>query len=126
MVRPQYHIRDSAKGPLAWDVRRLIALSADLAPFELAVTAVRELDENHWYQHSLPTCRSVLEHAVLIETADLSYPVILDHTGRLMDGMHRICKAIMLKQQYVLAVQFPEIPAPDFIGVEPADLPYDD
>ena len=30
----------------------------------------------------------------LIDEADLRYPIILDRAGRVMDGMHRICKPV--------------------------------
>lgn len=70
------------------------------------------------------TCRDVVEHARLIHDCDFDHPVILSRDGRVMDGMHRICKALLLGRIDVEAVRFPEDPAPDYIGVHPADLPY--
>ena len=111
---------------MAWDVRRLIELSADLPERRLAVADVAELGENHWYQFDPPTCRSIVMHAELIEAADLSYPVILDAGGRVMDGMHRICRALRDGVPTVACVQFREDPEPDYIGRDPASLPYDE
>jgi hypothetical protein len=51
MIRPQYHFRDSPKGLLAWDVRRLVKLSEDLPVHHVRVSAIAEVDENHWYSY---------------------------------------------------------------------------
>lgn len=126
MVRAQYHFRESDNGLLAWDVRRLISLSKGF-PVKIAeLSDIAELDENHWYSHAIPTCRSIIEHYELIRNADLSYPVILDQSGRVMDGMHRICQAAMKSLNEVSAVQFEVDPEPDYIGRHPDTLPYDD
>jgi hypothetical protein len=65
-----------------------------------------------------------MEHSQLIKDADLSFPIIVDPSGRVMDGMHRVCKALMLGNETILTVQLNELPEPDFIGVPPKDLPY--
>ena len=39
--------------------------------------------------------RKVVEHTALILEADLAYPIILGHDGRVMDGMHRVARALM-------------------------------
>ncbi len=124
-LRPQYHFRPSPAGLMAWNVRRLIELSANLPERRLTIADVAELDENHWYQFDTPTCRSMVEHAQLMDAADLSYPVILDANGRVMDGMHRICRALRDGIQTIACVQFPQDPEPDYVGRDPASLPYD-
>ncbi len=128
MVRAQYHFRPSDRGLLAWDVRRLIERSRGLPVFSLRLTAIAEIDENHWFGYAgqSPTCRALLEHMRLIDQADLRFPIILSASGRVMDGMHRVCKAVRQGHGYVPAVQFITDPDPDFVGVRPADLPYDD
>jgi hypothetical protein len=67
-----------------------------------------------------------VEHCRLISSADLSYPVILDNSGRVMDGMHRVCKALLQGIDTVAAVQFDVDPEPDYVGRDPDSLPYDD
>ena len=113
---------------MAWDVRRLIELSRGLPVVRVPLSEIAELDEPHWYSHEgdSPTCRSVLEHMRLIDGADLAYPIILDQAGRVMDGMHRVCKAVREGEESIRAIRFRETPVPDFIGREPAELPYDD
>ena len=124
-LRRQYHLRPSDSGLLAWDVARLIDLAQDFPRIQLPLAAIRELDEPFWFgQDGLPTCRSIGEHAALIEAADLAFPIILSSDGRVMDGMHRATKAAMLGWRTVSAVQFPVDPTPDHIGLSPEDLPY--
>lgn len=125
-IRAQYHFRESERGLLAWDVRRLIALASDLLVREKPVAAISELDTNHWYTHTTPTCRSIIEHLQLIQDADLSYPIILNQAGGVMDGMHRVCKAAMLGIETIKYVQFAADPEPDYVGRHPDSLPYDD
>ena len=43
-----------------------------------------------------------------------------------MDGMHRVCKAALLNRSTIEAVQFAADPEPDYIGVDPDQLPYED
>ena len=127
MIRPQYHFRPSENGLLTWKVGRLIELSAGLQVQRLDLNQVDEVDENYWYafEGQLPTCRSILRHYTLIEEADLSFPIILDADGRLMDGMHRVCKAIRRGDTHIMAVQFIETPKPDYVGLRPEELPYE-
>ena len=126
-MRKQYHFRPSERGLLAWDVHRLVELSAELPVFDMPLTEVRELDEAFWYggDGDVPTCRSVALHAKLIDETDLAHPIILSEGGRVMDGMHRVCKALNLGRAMITAVRFETDPEPDFVGVAPEDLPYE-
>ena len=72
------------------------------------------------------TCREVVDHARLMLDCDLAFPVILSSDGRVMDGMHRICKALLQGLSEIEAVRFQQDPEPDYVGVDPDDLPYDD
>jgi hypothetical protein len=126
-MRAQYHSRPSANGLRVWDVRKLVNLSRDLRREQVPLTAIRELDEAYWGSESRPlTCREVADHTRLILECDLSFPVILSSDGRVMDGMHRICKAWLEGRSSIDAVRFVHDPEPDYIGVDPDDLPYDD
>jgi hypothetical protein len=123
-VRKQYHFRSSAGGLRTWDIDRLVALSKLLEAQLVPVASIHELDEPYWGQPI--TCRNVAEHARLIEDADPGFPIILSSDGRIMDGMHRVLKALMRGESHIRAVRFLTDPEPDFIGVEPDDLPYDE
>ena len=126
-MRKPYHLRQSEAGLLAWDVDRLIALTANLAPRAVPLAAIRELDEPFWFGggSEAATCRAVADHARLIAEADLQYPIILGADGRVMDGMHRVAKAYLEGRDVIAAVQLAVEPAPDFVGVGEAALPYD-
>ena len=125
-MRKQYHFRQGPEGLRAWSVDRLVALTESLPLIQVPVAAIRELDEAYWYDHGYaPTCRSVAEHARLINEADLRFPIILSADGRVMDGMHRVAKALIQKVDSLPAKQFAQDPAPDHIGVQPDDLPYE-
>jgi hypothetical protein len=126
-MRKQYSLRRSGDAFDAWDVDRLVELAKALPVFDLVLEDVVELDEEYWFADSdeLPTVRAVAEHARLIDEVDPSYPVILDAHGRLMDGMHRVARALRDGRTTVPAVRFVDQPAPDFVRCHPHDLPYD-
>ena len=109
----------------AWDVYRLIELSAELPVEQVAVDSIAELDTNHWFDdHHRPTVRAVIEHIDLIERADLTYPIILGADGRVMDGMHRVCKALLESNATIAARRFPVDPEPDHRNCRPSELDY--
>ena len=70
------------------------------------------------------TWRAMLEHVRLMDEADLSFPVILSSSGFVMDGMHRVAKALRQGRADIEAVQFDEDPPPDHVGLGPDDLTY--
>ena len=84
---------------------------------------IRELDEA-WNEDKPITWRVVVEHVKLIDEADMSYPIILSASGAVMDGRHRVARALREGRAEVEAVQFDEDPEPDFVGHDPDDLPY--
>ena len=110
---------------MAWDVHHPVALTEDFPRVNVPLSSIRELDESFWFGNgNSPTCRAVVEHARLIEAADLRFPIILSSDGRVMDGMHRVCKAELLNRPTIEAVQFTADPEPDYVGVHPDELPY--
>jgi hypothetical protein len=127
-MRAQYHFRQSPQGLRAWNVHRLVAISSTLPRERVPLSAIRELNEPYWSGEPAKsiTCRRIVEHARLIRDSDLAFPVILSSDGHVMDGMHRICKALLEDLTDIEAVRFLQDPEPDYIGVDPDDLPYDD
>ncbi len=128
MIRAQYHFRRLPEGLCAWDVRSLVRMSAALPRIWLPLGAIVELDESYWANEEAGflTCREVVDHARLMLACDLGFPIILSSDGRVMDGMHRVCRALLEGRSQIEAVRFVQDPAPDFIGVHPDDLPYQD
>ena len=122
-MRKQYHFRPGEFGLRAWDVDRLARLSGPLKSELVVVASIREVDEAYWGQPM--TCREVAEHARLIDESDFEFPIILSSDGRIMDGMHRVLKALMQGRSHIRAVRFETDPEPDYVGVlDPDELPY--
>lgn len=126
-MRRQYHFRPGKQGLDAWDVHRLIRLSAELPVISVPLDDIREVDTAYWALPGAghPTVRELVDHLRLVLDADPSYPVILGSDGRLMDGMHRIARALLESRTEIAAVRFAEDPEPDHRDVQPHDLPYD-
>jgi hypothetical protein len=124
VMRKQYYFRHSSRGLLAWDVDRLVRLSSELPRKSIKLGDIRELDEEWHCDADRPTWRDLIEHVNLIQAADLSFPIILSATGSVMDGMHRVAKAVMRGDREITGVQFDEDPEPDHVGRGPEELPY--
>lgn len=125
-MRKQYNLRPSKDGLRAWDVHRLIELSKNFPVKNILLSEIKEVNETYWFQDpsQLPTGVAILEHIKLMEEASLEYPIILCDKGRLMDGMHRVMKALQQGHIHIKAVQFETTPEPDFIGIPADELPY--
>ncbi len=125
-MRKQYHLRPSKNGLYAWDVDKLIEKAKGLPQISIKLEEIKELDEAFWYQEAdiKPTVRSIAEHFRLTNETDLTYPILLSKDGRVLDGMHRVVKALILGHKEIKAVRFEEDFPPDFEDVKEEDLPY--
>jgi hypothetical protein len=125
-VRKQYHFWRGDNGLDAWDVDHLIELTKDFPVREVAISSIDDVDTEYWFGHGTerPTVRAVLDHLRLVQQVDPSYPVILGVDGRVMDGMHRIARAMLDGRSSILAVQFETALEPDYRACTPEDLPY--
>ena len=58
-MRQQYHFWPGNTGVDAWDVQRLIELSVDIEPIEVAVAGIAEVDTAYWFDlgTQMPTVR---------------------------------------------------------------------
>jgi len=124
-MRKQYYFRQSPRGLLAWDVDRLLVLSRGLPIHAVPLSEIRELDEAVLGEDEPPTWRSFAAHVQLVEAAELAYPIIRAANGAVMDGMHRVVRALVEGRDTVDAVQFLADPAPDYVGRRPDELSYD-
>ena len=123
-MRKQYFFRQSERGLLSWDVHRLVQLSHDLQPKRIPLSQIRELYSLWTGDSDKPTWKEFIQHMALVNAADLSYPIILSTTGEVMDGMHRVAKAVLEGRAEIAAVQFITDPEPDHIGLKPEELTY--
>ncbi len=127
-MRKQYHLWPSEDGEWfdAWDVDRLIELAEQLPVEEIDVAAIDEVDSIHWFDDvQRPTVRAVIEHARLIDEVDMAHPIILGPDGRVMDGMHRVARAVRDGRPSIEARRLPTLPPPDYRNARPDELPYD-
>ena len=104
---------------------RLVELSSHLPRKRVPLREIRELDEEWFGEDEHPTWRAMVDHMRLIEDADGSFPIILSASGAVMDGMHRVAKAVLQGRDVIEAVQFDEDPEPDHVGLGPDVLPYE-
>jgi hypothetical protein len=107
-------------------VDRLVSLTEGRTPQKIKLDAIAELDEDFWFHGSNThvTCRLIAMHARLIEEADLSHPIIMCSNRRVMDGMHRVLKALSAGLKDIDAVVFESDPDPDYMDVTPDELPH--
>ncbi len=124
-MRKQYHFRPGADGLDAWDVDNLIDASSDLPVVDVSIDSITDVDTDFWFKFGpTPTVRRIIDHVRLIQEVDVSHPIILGSDGRVMDGMHRIARAILDGHSTVRAVQFVDEPDPDYRDCTPEDLLY--
>ena len=109
---------------LAWDVDELVRFSAALPRQRIPLARIRELDTALFGEEETPSWRAFLEHVRLLDEADLTFPIILAATGEVMDGMHRVAKALRAGHTEIEAVQFASDPPPTFVGRGPHEVPY--
>lgn len=93
-------------GKAQWSVARLIELSKDLPVMEIPINHL-----NIYYRYHDLRLRDMVMHIRAVLDADLSFPIILDEDGEVMDGRHRIMKAIIENKTTIKAVRFEENPS---------------
>jgi hypothetical protein len=104
-----------------WDVPRLWQLSANFPVFDFEISEFSGFDIDMWFCGvNVPTVRSIYEHCLRIDAADLSYPIMLDGAGTVRDGVHRLLKAKREEGSTVPAVRFESMPEPDRVEDWPA------
>lgn len=94
-------------GDHEWSVARLIELSKDFPVLIIPLDHLNVCD-----RYSNLRLRDMVMHMVAVNNADLSFPIILDEDGELMDGRHRLMKAMLLGEKEIKAVRFDENPRP--------------
>lgn len=104
-IRPD--VQFSRLGKHSWSVARLFTLSKDLPVMNIPL---EHLNIYHIYGNL--SLRQMVEHMKSVQSADLDYPIILDEDGEVMDGRHRIMKALLDGEKKIKAVRFEVNPEP--------------
>ena len=87
----------------------------DLEPFDLPLCAI-DISANVF--KSCTSARDIVQHFIRIRDVDTSHPIVLDDCGFIMDGWHRVMRAIADGKATIKAVRFEEEPVPDFVKEE--------
>lgn len=98
-------------GRHSWSVPRLFELSRDLPIMDIPINHL-----NLYYSYSDLTLRDMVMHMNAVNNADLTKPIILDEDGELMDGRHRLMRAMLLGLENIKAVRFDQNPIPCKVG----------
>ena len=108
-IRPwlQPHDQMCSLGRASWSVPRLFELARELPILEIPLDHL-----NLWYTYERISLRDMVMHMNAVNAADLDKPIILDEDGELLDGRHRIMKAMLLGHATIKAVRFDENPSP--------------
>lgn len=85
----------------------MLELSKDLPVMEVPLNHL-----NVWHSYDKLTLRDMVMHMKAVNAADLNYPIIIDEDGELMDGRHRLMKAMLNGVDTVKVVKFEENPSP--------------
>ncbi len=104
-----------ALGDRAWRIETIWRAALDLPVQQVPIDAIEEIDEDCWFDGRPATVRAVVDHARRIEDADLNVPVILASDGQVLDGMHRIAKAVLCGRTSVAAQRLTADPDPDWL-----------
>jgi hypothetical protein len=95
-------------GKKRWHVSRLVKLSENLKVMRIPLSHM----SIYGCYPKPDTTMGFVEAVQQVLDADLKYPIILDDEGWIMDGRHRLLKALLTKEKYILAVRFEETPKP--------------
>lgn len=90
-----------------WSVSRLLELSKALPVMNIPLNHL-----NIYHKYGDLTLRDMVMHMKAVNDADLAYPIIMDEDGDIMDGRHRIMKALLMGVKTIKAVRFEENPTP--------------
>jgi hypothetical protein len=99
-----------------WHTERLWEAAKDLPVIDVEIESLKHLDAVCWFDDDFPaTLRNVVEHFVRMERVDLEHPILLDPNGQLLDGAHRVARALANGQSTIKGVRMKVVPPPDEI-----------
>ena len=95
-----------------WTVTNLIARSKDLEPFDLPLAAIYSGSEV-WAP--VGSAYGIAHHVRRALDVNTEYPIILCQQGFIMDGWHRVLRALIDGKTTIKAVRFVETPPYDYL-----------
>ena len=104
-----YETSNFVWGEYKYRVIDLIESSKDLPEFDLPLQGV-DLSSFPWGREN--NVNDFIYHMNRVQNANLDYPIILDHTGYICDGWHRVVKAILEGRESIKAKRLYVMPDP--------------
>ena len=98
-------------GDNVWYVTNLIDRAKDLVPFDIPLSGIYSGVEVWSPVSSAYDLAKQMRRVLDVNT---EYPVILDEKGFIMDGWHRVTRALIDGKPTIKAVRFDKTPAPDY------------
>lgn len=95
-----------------WAVTNLIARAKNLEPFDLPLAAIY-LGTEVW--SATGSAYGMAFHMRRALDVDTSYPIILCEEGFIMDGWHRVLRALIDGKATIKAVRFMKTPPHDYL-----------
>ena len=99
-------------GGKVWVVTNLIERAKELVPFDLPLAAVYTGSEVWTPVGSAYRMAGHMRRALDVDT---TYPIILDEEGFIMDGWHRVLRALIDGKATIKAVRFAKTPPHDYL-----------
>lgn len=93
----------------SWSVARIIELTKDEPVYEVP-TFIFNTWQWPWEEDF--SLSKFISHVNRVKDADLSYPILVNFDGGIIDGVHRLCKACVLGLPTV-KVKYITLPTPD-------------
>jgi hypothetical protein len=98
-----------------WEVEDLWEASKNLPVVSVEIASLEEMSDPDYWITKAPDDPSIEDEMPRVLEADLSYPVILHPAGWMMDGYHRVYKALLRGDTHIRAVKFtPETLPPEW------------
>ena len=104
-------------GGKVWRITRLIQLALELTSFDIPLKQFSIYNLVPTFEGNSPT-KQFIDYIKRIHEVNLSYPIILDDEGFVMDGRHRVFKALLENAESIKAVRFEKTPVHDYLQDE--------
>lgn len=103
-----------SEGSRHWRVTSLIERAKGLPVFDLPLCAIY-CASKVWEKCGIDNAYTLAQHVRRCQDVDTTKPIILDAEGFIMDGWHRVARALADGRPTIPAVRFDVTPPPDFV-----------
>jgi len=113
-LKEKYELKDTyEKNKNFWYIDNLIKITKNL-PIKTMKVDKKFLNKKIKESWTLNTFFDLKIHIEKINKANLKYPIIIDSKNNIIDGKHRIMKAILQNKKIIKFVRINKMPPADF------------